>query len=50
MLINRTKVSPGSISDLDLADIFNSECLLLGEKRITPVMNNKQSEAGMKCM
>lgn len=50
MLINWTKISPESISDLDPADIFNSECLLLWEQGITLVMNNEQIEAGMKCM
>jgi len=49
MLINWMKVSPESISDLDPADIFNSECLLQGEKGITLVMDNEQNEASMKC-
>jgi len=32
MLISRTEVSPESTSDLGSADIFNLECLLLGNK------------------
>lgn len=50
MLINWTEVSPESISGLGSADIFNLECLLLGEQGVTLVMSNKQREAGMECM
>lgn len=50
MLINGTEASPESSSDLDPADIFNLECLLLGEQGVTPVMSNEQSEPGMECM
>lgn len=50
MVINGMKISPESISDLDAAGIFNLECLLLGEREITLVVNNEQSESTIKCM
>lgn len=50
MLINWTKILPGSISDLDHAEVFNLECLLLGAEGITVVMNHEQSKADMKCI
>lgn len=50
MVINGMKNSTESISDLDPADIFNLECLLLRERGITLVVNNEQSEVTIKCM
>lgn len=48
MLITGAEASPESSSDLDPADIFNLECLLLGEQGVTPLMSNEPSEPGMK--